>query len=89
MNVGSVVARINQLQYQAAVWEELSQYLQGAEEGDLEIPVDLGDGSVPLDEIISVREFIDKQVEALSDKMMLLEDAEVSYVDSDEDLDLD
>ncbi len=89
MNLGVLLARLQQIQLQAAVWEELVAHLRKAEEGELEIPVDLEDGRVPLEEIEAVRKVVEQKWQSLLEKLEAAEEVEVPGVELDDDASLD
>ena len=89
MNLGVLLARLLQIQLQAAVWEELVAHLRKAEEGELEIPVDLEDGRVPLEEIEAVRKVVEQKWQSLLEKLEAAEEVEVPGVELDDDASLD
>ena len=88
MNLGALLVRLQQIQNQAAVWEELVVYLRKAEDGEIEIPVDLDDGKVPTEEIAAVRAVVEQKWQSLLEKLEAAEEVEVPGVELDDDADL-
>lgn len=88
MNFGELVFRLNQIQAEAAVWEEVVLFLRRAESGEFSIPVDFGDGRVSAEDIGAVRATVERKWKSLQDKLEAVEDVEVPGVELAQDSDL-
>lgn len=82
MNVYELLAQLKRVQYQAAVVDEMSSYLQKLLDDDTEIPVDIEDGRVPNAIILEMIASLGEQRDTLLQKLEIAEQAEVTGVSS-------
>tara|TARA_R110002126_G_scaffold52672_11_gene142993 strand:- start:2749 stop:3015 length:267 start_codon:yes stop_codon:yes gene_type:complete len=82
MNLLEMLEKLRDVQYQAAVYDELATYLQKCLDEDIEIPVDIEDGRVPEESVRAVLQQLADRRASLLDKLELAEAAEVTGVKS-------
>lgn len=80
MKLQELQSLLEGVQYRIAVYDELIAYLKKCRDEGIEIPTDLGDGTVPEDHIRFVLAEIQTQQAALVSKLDLVENVEVKGV---------
>jgi NACalpha-BTF3-like transcription factor len=80
MKLAELLERLNGVQFQAAVYDELIAHLQKCLDDGVEIPVDIADGYVPEDDIKAVMAQLRMSRDKMIEKLDLAEEVEVTGV---------
>jgi hypothetical protein len=80
MKLYELQSLVDGVQCKAAVYDEIASFLTRAIDEGLDIPVDVGDGSVPVDYVEAVLKDICATRDALIQKLELVDDVEVRGV---------
>ncbi len=80
MKLRELIEDLDEVTYQVAVIEECIVYLQKCLDGDVEIPVDAGDGSVPEEIILDMMTSMREEQKSRLARFSILDELEVPHV---------